>query len=89
MMVDFHLLTGDWGRGSLPTQALGERRSDPWMLEQEYERRKQVQGVLCTLSSAVCKIAAVAQGWKLAFEDGRWVDVDWGDAFDWRPTEAL
>lgn len=43
--------------------------------------------VACTLSSNVCKMAAVALGWEKSFEQGKWINVDGRPFdFDWRPT---
>lgn len=82
MMVDFDLLVGGWrlkgdeiGRGETRRHAEDEGRTQPI-------------AVACTLSSNVCKLAAVALGWEHAFEQGRWLNVDGGEDFDWAPTEV-
>lgn len=54
----------------------------------EGDARMKPVAVVCTLSSNVCKMAAVALGWDAAFEVGKWVNIDGGLDFDWRPTEV-
>ncbi|KAK4704845.1 hypothetical protein P7C70_g1365, partial [Phenoliferia sp. Uapishka_3] len=86
MMVDFDLLVGGW-------RMKGERINRGESKRDMEEGRKRPIAVVCTLSSNVCKMAAVALGWDAAFGDpgttmGRWVNVDGGDDFDWGPTEV-
>ena len=74
MVVDFALLVGGWGAGSA---------------SEDEDRRGKVLAVVCGLSSDVCKMAAVAMGWERGVGQGRWVNVDGGEDFDWRPTEIM
>lgn len=40
------------------------------------------ESILCGLSSAVCKMAAVQMGWRRSIEEGRWVNYDGREAYD-------
>lgn len=77
-IVDFDLLAGGW---PLTKSAnLMPRHAD--------EDPKPV-AVLCTVSSNVCKLAAIAMGWDRAIGQERWINLDGeGDGFGWRPTEV-
>lgn len=72
MIIDFSLLTGGW--------ANTEKRG-----EVELRRPKSL---ICGVNSNICKLAAVALGWENSFEQKRWINVDGGDDFDWRPTDV-
>lgn len=72
-LVDFDLLVGGW---HLPTT------------EDEDEEMQTVPiAVICTISSNICKFAAVAMGWESAFVRGRWINLDGREMFEWTPTE--
>lgn len=77
MIVDFSLLVGGWSPSP-------EVRTPFQMREEE---AKRPLAVVCTLSSNICKMAAVALGWTKSFEEGRWINLDGRNDFDWRPTE--
>lgn len=77
MIVDFSLLVGGW------SSSPGVRTT----FQTRGEEANRPLAVICTLSSNVCKMAAVALGWKKSFEEGRWINLDGRYDFDWRPTE--
>ena len=81
MMVDFDLLVGGW-------RLKGEELVRGDFRQRNEGGRKRPIAVACTLSSNVCKMAAVALGWEEAFEQGEWLNVDGGADFDWGPTEV-
>ncbi|KAM0749970.1 hypothetical protein T439DRAFT_43264 [Meredithblackwellia eburnea MCA 4105] len=86
MIVDFDLLVGGWRLNDEAMEA-GER-AKVGKRHEIGDRRKKPIGVVCTLSSNICKMAAVALGWETAFEQNAWINVDGGSDFDWTPTEV-
>lgn len=74
MIIDFALLTGGWGNLSASPNN---------------ESIKRPVSIVCTLSSSVCKLAAVALGWKESFGEMRWINVDGRLDYDWRPTDVM